>query len=394
MLGHGDTFGVWETPEDMIPHFGSPMRRTDLRQRILRYIPGETKASTRLDLLLEEGVLWLTRLGLLMRMGPAGVAQQFRNRSLDASTVAQTLYRHSNQIVARGILRRLATPRQFGSGFALALTPEDLREFRSHSYLERELRRLSIFRDRNLWQDAPEYIKFDGKTTRPRGTVEQRTPEQTTTPYQPIPDDYLAAMGPRVLWLVQDLGPNLIHLLENLPERFIGFNSASKGREYKCAHSTRALAGYFKEHLWRDREGSIIIKPPFLIRHGSLRGQNNAAKAIDPGEWPIRTWASVANLTVILQSAHMWITLLMMAGRIGEIMTLRRGCIEWERNGKPYANGKTYKLNLAFAGEERQWPAPDILVDVIAQQVKLVAACEHLAQVRKGPEGTNATPRT
>lgn len=384
MLGHGDTLGVWETPEEMIPHFGSPMRRTDLRQRILRYLPDEAKALAALDILLNEAVLWLTRLGLLMRMGPAGVSHKLRNRSLDASTVAQTLYRFSNQIVARGILRRLSPLSQSKSGFALALTAEDLREFRAAPYLERELRRLTIFRDRNLWEDAPVSVKFEGKTTRPRGTAEQRMSEQTVTPYQPIPDDYLAVMGPRILWLIQDLGPNLLHLLETLFNQFANLDFGSKGPAYKCNHSTRSLAAYFNENTWRDRYGSIIAKPPYPILHGSLRGQNRAAKMIDPGEWPIRTWASVANLAVILQSAHMWVSLLMTAGRIGEIMTLRRDCIEWGRDGKPYANGKTYKLNFAFDGEKRQWPAPDILVDVLAQQVKLVEVCERLAQVRKG----------
>ncbi|KHA77548.1 hypothetical protein NC77_17175 [Janthinobacterium lividum] len=389
ILGHGDIFGVWETPEDMISHFGSPMRRTDLRQRILRYLPDETKASPTLDVMLDDGVLWLTRLGLLMRMGPAGLSHQSRHRSLDASTVAQLLYRLSNQIVARGIIRRMGTYPQSGFGFALALTPEDLREFRADAYLERELRRLSMFHDRNLWADAPLPPKFDCKTTRPRGSAEQPAPERTSTPYQPIPDHYLAAMGPRVLWLIQDLGPNLIHLLDTLSDRFVALNFASKGPEYKCFQSTRSLTGYFKEHMWRDREGAIINTPPFPMRHGSLRGQKKAASPIDPSEWPIRTWASVANLAVMLQSAHMWIALLMMAGRIGEIMTLRRDCIEWERNGKPYVNGKTYKLNLAFTGEERQWPAPDILVDVLAQQVRLVKACEHLAQIRKGAGDEN-----
>lgn len=384
ILGHGDILGVWETPVDMIPHFSSPMRRVDLRQRIRRYLPDEANRSPTIDVLLDEGVLWLTRLGLLMRMAPAGVSHQFRHRSLDASTVAQTLYRHSNQIVARGVVRRLVTFSKSSFGFAHALTPEDLKDFRENQYLARELRRLSILHDRDLWADAPRSTTFDGRTTRPRGNSEQRAPEQSSSPYQPIPDDYLAAMGPRVLWLILDLGPNLIHLLETLPDRFVHLNFASKGREYKSIQSTRCLADYFKENPWRDREGAAIISPPFPIRHGSLRGQNRTLKAIDPAEWPVRTWASVANLAVILQSAHMWITLLMMAGRIGEIMTLRRGCIEWERNGKLYANGKTYKLNLAFGGQKRQWPAPDILVDVLAQQVKLVEACERLAQIRNG----------
>ena len=384
ILGHGDTFGVWETPEDMIPHFSSAMRCMDLRQRIRDHLPAGTEASPALDFLLDEGVLWLTRLALLMRMGQAGVSHQFRCRSLDASTVANILYQTCNRIVARGIIRRLETHPQTSIGFAVALTPEDLRVFRANSRIDRELRRLTMLQDRGLWSDAPKSIRFAGKTTRLHGGEDQRAPEKKSTPYQPIPDDYLSAMGPRVLWLIKDLGPNLIHLLETLSERFSDLNFVSKDATYKCCQSARSLAGYFNEHIWRDREGSAIVKPPFPLRHGSLRGQNRAANLIDPSEWPIRTWASVANLTVILQSAHLWVTLLMMAGRIGEIMTLPRGCIEWARDSKPYANGKTFKLNLAFAGEKRQWPAPDILVDVVAQQVKLVEACERLAQMRNG----------
>lgn len=384
MLGHGHTFGFWETPEEMIPHFSSAMRRTDLRQRIRDYLPASSEELSGLNSLLDEGVLWLTRLGLLMRMGPAGVSAQFQNRSLDASTVAQTLYQRSNRIVARGIIRRLESAHRSSVGFAVTLTPDDLREFRRNEYIERELRRLTMFQDRDLWKDAPLRIKFKGKTTDVRGSDQKRPPEKSSTPYQPIPDEYLSVMGSRVLWLIQDFGPNLIHLLETLAQRFNSLSFTSKSRSYICIQSTRSLAAYFNENIWRDQEGRVIVKPPFPLRHGSLRGQNKTANPINPNEWPIRTWASVANLAVILQTAHLWITLLMLAGRIGEVMMLPPSCIEWARDGKPYANGKTYKLSLAFAGEDRQWPAPEILVDVLAQQVKLVGACERLAQIRKG----------
>jgi hypothetical protein len=79
----------------------------------------------------------------------------------------------------------------------------------------------------------------------------------------------------------------------------------------------------------------------------------------------------------------MWMALLVMAARIGEVATLRRDCIEFAKDGQPYANGKTYKLARALAGVERDWPMPDILLDVFAQQVKLIEVSEQLARVIK-----------
>lgn len=75
-------------------------------------------------------------------------------------------------------------------------------------------------------------------------------------------------------------------------------------------------------------------------------------------EWPLTTWDQVKVLSVTLQSAHLWIALLAMAGRISEIKSLARNCVEWAPGGKPYINGKTYKLSQFLTGEDRDWPAP------------------------------------
>lgn len=89
ILGHGGTFGIWETPEAMIPHLTSSARRIDLRRRVITYLPKDAPTTSALDVLLDEGVLWLTRLALLMRMGPAGVGSQAKLKSLDASTLSK-----------------------------------------------------------------------------------------------------------------------------------------------------------------------------------------------------------------------------------------------------------------------------------------------------------------
>ncbi|RYZ92139.1 MAG: hypothetical protein EOP06_05150, partial [Proteobacteria bacterium] len=335
ILGHGDTFGIWETPESMVPYVGSVgQRRIDFRKRICAFLPAELEPSMALEALVEEGVLWLTCLGLLMRMGPAGIGKR-SHQSLDATSVYRILHSKATLIVARGIVARLTSQTQPSHGFASALTPTDLRAFRTTRYMRDELRRLTKLQEIDLWPDSPPTITFKGKSTSPRGEAEERTPEPKRLSYQPIPDDYLAEMGPRVLWLIQDLGPNLIHLLETFPKRFENINFATNN----SIKTQRCLTSYFEEHTWRDCKGVPILKPPFAIWHGSYRGSSRTAKTLDPFEWPIRNWASVANLAVTLQSAHLWVTLLMMAGRTGEIMTLPRNCIEWAQDGKAYVTG-------------------------------------------------------
>lgn len=378
ILGHGGTYGVWETPEKIIAHMNKSYRRIDLRRRISAFLPDKLPRTSALDALLDEGVLWLTRLALLMRMGPAGVGLRAKMKPLDASTIAGLLYKHLPMLVARGVIRRLDGESKSSTGFAAALPANELRDWWANEYFRPELMRLTQLHGLHLWPDAPAAREFKGKTTAVRGARRQQQPERIKIPFPAIPDDYLAAMGPRVLWLVKDLGPNIVHLLDMLPILL-------KPGQTNYQTITARIEYYFKDNVWRDRHGNLIEKPPFGLQHASDRGKN---KRKDPAqhdhfEWPPRHWSSVQALAVTLQSAHLWIALLVMAARISEVATLPRDCVEFARDGQPYANGKTYKPSRELAGRDREWPMPEILVDVFAQQVKLVEVSERLARFIK-----------
>lgn len=378
MLGHGGTYGFWETPEAMIEHMHEHMRSIDLRSRIAAYLPKGTQTSSALNVLLDEGVLWLTRLGLLMRMGPAGIGGTAKFKPLDATTISQNLYKWSANLVARGVTRRLESTDHCGTGFACAFTGEDVREWSAKKELRAELQRLTQLHGLGFWSDAPAAREFKGKTTTVSGTPAPRHPENKRTPFQPIPDDYMAVMGPRVLWLIKDLGPNLTHLLETLPTMLGSVNANNQT-------ISRRITRYFDINVWRDRNGQEIESPPFDLRHGS--GNPYLMKdpsQHDPFEWPPRHWKSVQSLAVILQSAHLWMALLVMAARVGEVATLGRDCVEFAQDGQLYANGRTYKASRKLEGKEREWPMPHILVDVFAQQIKLIEACERLARMVDG----------
>lgn len=382
MLGHGKMFGAWETPNAMIKHMRNYMRSVNLRKRIVDSLPSETATSAALDVLLDEGVLWLTRLGLLMRMGPAGLGGSAKFRPLDATTIVSALYGPLAKLAALGAIRRLEGTAKSGTGFTSALTAADLRTWWEEDELRYALKRITQLHGLGLWADAPAAREFIGKTTAVRGTHTPRTPERKRNPFPAIPDDYLAAMGPRVLWLIRDLGPNLIHLLETLHTLIEGGNANNE-------LINRGIARYFKTNTWHDHNGQVIEKPPFDLKHASEKGKHNRndPSQHDSFEWPPRHWASVQSLAVTLQGAHLWIALLVMAARIGEVATLGRECVEFAVDGQLYANGRTYKPSRILTGRDKKWPIPDILVDVFAQQVKLVEVSERIEKIIKNLEG-------
>jgi len=199
ILGHGDEYGVWETVEEMIPHLNLSYRRIDFRRRIAAYLPKKTPSSPSLEALMDEGTLWLTRIALLMRMGPAGVGRRAKAKPLDATSICGNLFSSLANIVARGITLRLANPGNSSKGFASVLTTEDLRLWWADDYLRPELTRLTQLQGYGLWSDAPIQLDFKGKTTAVRGTPRPRVTKRIEIPFPAIPDDYLAAMGPRVL---------------------------------------------------------------------------------------------------------------------------------------------------------------------------------------------------
>ena len=370
LLGHGATFGIWETPEWMTGRRNSfrakSISRIDLREHLRRRLGKPTTSSAALETLFDEGVLRLTRYLLLLAMGPVHLRDS--KSSLDCTSIVNILF-SVEKLFSQGIWRRYEQDDGASDGLLRHLSPDDLQAFDLNRKMSTELKRLRKLSDLALWNDGPPALETK-RITNPKGARERLRSETKSMPFQPIPGDYLAEMGPRVLWIVEDLGPNILHLSEAIPDLFDGIGNYGQARQ-------RALARYFSQHTWSDREGRPITAPPFPFVTSTGRGW---AKGKSRQQWPPSSWEQVKVLAATLQSAHLWITLLAMAGRISEVETLKRGCVEWRRDGKPYVNGKTYKLKKALAGVDRDWPAPDVLIYGLGQQARLIEAWEQIAR--------------
>jgi integrase len=370
LAGHGEKWGIWETPASISPgRLGSHYRRIDLAKRLRAYLKKEQVSEESVDALLDEGVLNLTRIALLLRLAPTGGKRKNKVSQLKPSTLAQRLYLECPQVIARAIRRKAVHPE--ASGLFACMTDEDVTDLRRTKACRIELDRLETLNSQGLWADMPPLPDIL-TTTDPRGKSQRATEQVLGGEYQPIPDDYLAEIGPRVLWIVRELGPHLTSLLDELADLLerLDWSTMTKAKlvdDYGLVN--KFIAEHLRAHPWMDLKGKPL-RPHFPLITG--------AKAKDRFEWPPRTYEHLKVLSVTLQSAHLFVTLLACAGRIGEIETLARSCVSTSRDGKHYVFGWTYKLSENMFGDTRQWPAPEILVQALGQQARLAATWSRL----------------
>lgn len=374
IAGHGDEWGCWKTPKTIFPgKLDLYYRSIDLATRLRDFLAKDaalTVSEAELNALVEDGVLSLTRLALLQRLAPTGGQRKTKNRRLKPSVIADHFYTRYPLLIARAIRRKAESPGT--PGLFASLNNEDVRELRSDKYLRIELDRIATLGGRGWWRDQPPQPDITC-TTNPRGAKPARALKNMPNEYKPIPDEYLAEIGPRILWLIRDMGPNLLHLLEKLAAclealDWSGMTLYRLNDDYGVIN--KFIAQHLCEHPWIDRAGKPQ-HPGFPMMTGGLASK-------DRFEWPPRTYSHLQVLSTTLQSAQLFLTLLASAGRISEVWSLPRSCVFSARDGKDYICGWTYKLSGNLFGDARQWPAPAVLVQALGQQARLATVWSRL----------------
>ncbi len=369
LLGHGQEWGCWQTPETLAPGLVANRERTIVMAARLRNYLRKEGVTDAPEVLIEEGVCALTRLCVLQRLVPAGVGNRL-SRALKPSTIAQNLYQAVTLIAARALRRKLESG-EVASDLFYHLTDADQHEFNANKKRKVELERMCALASRGQWNDVTP-PRETNRTTDPSYAPALPPPQTKPVPHPPLPDAWLEEIGPRVLWVVQELGPNLLHLLEALPE-FMGELGWSVSRKTRAGKLSLFVVAHIQEDPWLDRAGRPVMPPFPLITATGKRGA-------DTLEWPPRTYEHVLNLSVVLQAAHLFISLLACAGRIGEVATLARRCVTIQADGESYLTRHSYKLSPNFLGDELQSPAPPILETCMGQQARLAAAFDRLPQ--------------
>ena len=368
LAGHGSEWGFWTTPESMMKGSTISFRNINLRKRLVDYLTKESFTAAYPDALIDEGVLMLTRLAMLMKLVPTGGRTiNSKGERLKPSSIVQYIHTPCPQIIARAIRRKANS--LASEGLFQFLTEADILEFKAYKRTRIQIERLHTLVSRGIWSDAPPQPDIRQITNPSTETYLPKT-DRTPEPYQPLPNEWLAQIGPRVLWVIEEMGPNLLRLLKDMVDSF-KWADLQRSKSAIGNEISKFITDHLEINPWLNRSNQPLT-PPFKLTTASGKHGSNTC------EWPPRTWEHITNLSVMLQAAHFFIALLLTAGRISEISTLSRDCIKISRDGKSYLYGYTYKLADNFFGDARTWPAPDILGQCLGQQARLAAAWDWL----------------
>lgn len=402
ILQHGYEPGIWETPRKWVPAgVKENTLSVDLRKRIASYLPKELVPrlpEKELQLYLDAAVQMLTKYLLLLRVGPAGIGR-FRFKSLDPNTVRELAYLYGSALMAMAIAKNLRMREDSmqlspSHGMLSSLQLDDLATL-SQSVRRKVLRECDRMRTLDmlgLWHDVPG-MTIASRADAMTGPKRKQEAPPKTDPHLPLPDDYLAELGYRNLWFMRDLAPNLFAIGAEM--EILWRSTDNPGRAPVTVRDARRVAvqDILAKHVWKNQTGEVFDIPPFPIRLPEEKGFHLNIKEGDVApefRWPPRTYLDIMGLLGGLQMAHGTTVLLSMGSRQSEFLSLERNCIVHAQDGRPYANGKTFKLVQRHDGEWRDWLLPDVALEAIEQQLRLVSIGEKIGVLRpdRRPEGT------
>lgn len=198
--------------------------------------------------------------------------------------------------------------------------------------------------------------------------------------WQALPDAFVAGCGWRVAWLIRNLGPTLLSALEAV---------ANLGQP-PMNRKGRAHVGRGFTELQRDRRDDVVRQWDWSLPEAVPFGLR-IARRVNPGRslrdgpelsefsWPPQTFHEILLLTNLLQTAHSFVMMLSAGPRATEVLSYEEDCIEESDGSQPRIKGRTYKLEKAEAGKERDFPAPAFVLLAARQQQRLARAIKALA---------------
>lgn len=321
---------------------------------------------------LDKGCDVLVRVGLLLWMAPSaghkGLVLLKPSTWLKCMT---TMLR----LVARGLSRASTST----EGVFASLDEKDLQQMttgtRQREYFVAELLRMQRFADRGLWNDRPRFREVETSDVEPsrQGDDNLDRPHQRK-PHAPLPDEFVAEAGWRFQWISGNLGPNLLRLIKKQKEiyRDLPIEGSGLGAVRVCELRRERFVDFLKTFEWKTTDGAPVIQLPFDLNIVGT-GKGLAGQQKEPMAWPPTQWSHVLALINLLQVAHLFIFLLSVGSRIGEALSLRKGCVVRSPDGTTLANGLTYKFAAdIFQGDERNWALPQATIEALELQQQLV----------------------
>lgn len=372
-LGYGSNYGIWETPENWMPP-GYSRNPGQLNVDFKRLLAAAGVLESRL----EAAILCLSRYALLISLVPSGMGR-IAGRYLKPSTISGMLQNACINIVATSASRPCKQSEEdyfFGSFDRQDLL--DLPTKGSKLRVNIELQRALMLHHKGLWKDAPTSFEHrSAEASSNKGDDKRPVKEEKPERFLPLPDEYVAEVGWRALWIVKELGPGLLEVTQQLIEHLPSLEGSSVERR------VNEISRLVTEYVWHDSKGNPIREIPFDLHIVGI-GKREAML------WPPNSGTQLRELLKRLQMAHLWITLLSVGSRIGELLSMQPGAVVHSGDGTPFANGLTFKIVSQIGGAARDWPLPDVAAEALRQQEKLAEVIVNLGHMHNDNRGDSA----
>lgn len=376
-LGYGKIYGIWETPEAWMPP-GYSRNPGQLKIDFKRLLIAAGALESRID----AAILCLSRYAILLALVPSGQGRA-EGGYLKPSTISSMLQNGCIDIIAKAASRTANENEQ--TSFFGSYRRQDWLALASKSAKKRveiELGRSLTLHRMGVWHDTPKH--FEEALNYPpsnKGADERPSEEEKRNRWQPLPDEYIAEVGWRALWTVRELGPSLLEAGQQIISLLPSLTGMSAERR---VHSVNRVLADFD---WLDSQGVVISKIPFDL---NIRGIGMR----DEMTWPPKSGSQIRELLKHLQMAHLWITLMSVGSRIGELLSMQPGAVVHSSDGTPFANGLTFKIVSQIGGAARDWPLPDVAVEALAQQERLADVISKLGALHDETRSSSAVAKS
>ncbi|CAJ0851260.1 hypothetical protein R77569_00462 [Ralstonia mannitolilytica] len=233
---------------------------------------------------------------------------------------------------------------------------------RGRAKLRTELNRMLKLVQRGLWNDAPSGTGSDElllQTEKPDGNDSPKS-----SPFPPLPDTFVGAVGWRAAWYVNEFEPVLLKCVADLVEAMQVPRIAGSSKHAHESRVSRLAKNYLAKYRWLDVSGKLITELPFKLNFSGAGNRETFC-------WPPKTLSHVQSLVALAQALHLVIFLLSTGGRISEALSLQLENLLRSAADGALVDGRTYKLEFSNDGAPRDWPLPDLAVRALVRQCEI-----------------------
>lgn len=399
LLEQGDTFGHWTLPTKWLigdNRSQLALRNLNIKDRLTSLIPTDLVgaalqplAASNSDLnLVEFGVLQITRLLIILRLTNVQPTGGRSKKPLHPRTVRQIGKDRIIPMVARSIIELLRNP----DDIELSPRTENLLCFYTGKFdselspgikrsIKKECIRLQTLHEHGLWGDVPNpaVVKISKAMRQP--ALYNNAPAVSLR-HLPLPDEYVAEMGSKCVWILRNIAPRITGLLNQVSDAWLLSIQHSDDAQKQATRRSRLIRKIIQGQKRADECGGIFPLPPFRIDISSKYTVEQLfsgdIKSTDKGGF----LTPIMNVARLVQQASLFILALSSAARRSELMSLNRSLLVDERRGRSYAEGKLFKNAVRVDGDVKTWILPDIPLFALTRQVDLGTAIDRLAAAK------------